>query len=226
MMRIFAKNIRNFFETLTVIDFSNNLSNRLRTALPGKEAQKIMMPKAGSVIDRFSIEVKKGAKEGAVLILLYKKNGKIYFPLTQRHEYDGVHSGQISFPGGKVEDSDGTVEKAALRETEEEIGISHSSVNILGRLTDLFIIVSNFNVRPVIGFVDEPPSFKVDPHEVAKVIEISTDQLKDSTLVKEKEVITKGGFRIMAPYFDFDGHHVWGATAMMLSELKEILKSL
>lgn len=209
-----------------MIDFSKNLTNRLQTALPGKVAQKIMMPKASSVIDRFSIDVKKGAKEGAVLILLYKKDGKIYFPLTQRHEYDGVHSGQISFPGGKVEETDGSVVNTALRETEEEIGVKQSSVSIIGRLTDLFIIVSNFNVRPVIGFVDEPPSFTIDNHEVAKVIEISIDQLVDGTLVKEKEVVTKGGYRIRAPYFDFDGHHVWGATAMMLAEFKEVLKSL
>lgn len=225
-MRIFAKNIRNFFETPTVIDFSKNLKSRLQTSLPGKEAQKLMMPKAGGVIDRFSIDVKKGAKEGAVLILLYKKDGKIYFPLTQRHEYDGVHSGQISFPGGKVEKGDFSVESTALRETEEEIGIKQSSIKIIGRLTDLFIIVSNFNVRPVVGFIDKVPNFEVDPHEVAKVIEISLDQLSDSELIKEKEVITKGGFKIKAPYFDFDGHHVWGATAMMLAEFKEILKSL
>lgn len=225
-MRIFAKNIRNFIETLTVIDFSKNLIHRLQSNLPGKEAQKLMMPQAGSLIDRFSIDIKKGAKEGAVLILLYKKNGKVYFPLTQRHEYEGVHSGQISFPGGKVENSDRSVEQTALRETEEEIGISQSGIKVLGRLTDIFIIVSNFNVRPVIGYLDHVPDFKIDTNEVAHIIEISIDQLQEESVVKEKEIIIKDNYRLTAPYFDFDGHHVWGATAMILAEFKEVLKSL
>lgn len=209
-----------------MIDFSKTLKRRLEADLPGKMAQKIMMPQAGGIIDRFSIEVKKGANEGAVLILLYKKNNKIYFPLTQRHEYDGVHSGQISFPGGKVESTDSSVEQTALRETEEEIGIAPSNINLLGRLTDIFIIVSNFNVRPVIGFLKHPPEFKIDAHEVAHVLEISLDELLDQSIVKEKEIQVKNNYKIKAPYFDFNGHHVWGATAMMLSELKEILKVL
>ncbi len=209
-----------------MIDFSKTLKKRFQSVLPGKTAQKLMMPQAGGVIDRFSIDVKKGANEGAVLILLYKKNGKIYFPLTQRHKYDGVHSGQISFPGGKVEDTDDSVEQTALRETEEEIGIDSSTINLLGRLTDIFIIVSNFNVRPVIGYLDYPPEFTIDTHEVAHVLEIPLDQLLDEHLVKEKEIVVKETYKLKAPYFDFDGHHVWGATAMMLSELKVILKGL
>lgn len=209
-----------------MINFSKSLIHRLQSSLPGQKAQKLMMPKLGSSIDRFSIEAKKEAKKSAVLILLYEKNGNIYFPLTQRHEYDGAHSGQISFPGGKVEDTDTSAEQTALRETEEEIGIDHSSIKILGRLTDLFIIASNFNVRPIIGFVENIPDFTIDTHEVAEVIEISIDQLMDDSLVKEKEIIIKNKYHLEAPYFDFNGHHVWGATAMMLAEFKEIVKTL
>ena len=209
-----------------MIDFSESLKKRLKVRLPGQDAQKIMMPEAGSLIDRFSIDIKKGANEGAVLILLYKKNGEVYFPLTQRHEYDGAHSGQISFPGGKGEDKDESVVQTALRETEEEIGVDQSSVKIIGRLTDLFIIASNFNVRPVIGFVDAPPNFVVDSREVAHVIEVSISQLLNDAILKEKEIVFKNKYSLTAPYFDFDGHHVWGATAMMLSEFKEVLKIL
>ena len=209
-----------------MIDFSKTLKKRLEVRLPGQDAQKLMMPQAGSLIDRFSIDVKKGANEGAVLILLYKKNGEIYFPLTQRHEYDGAHSGQISFPGGKVEERDESLVQTALRETEEEIGIPQSNVNIIGRLTDLFIIASNFNVRPVIGFVNMPPKFMIDSREVAHVMEIPISQLLDDAMLKEKEIVFKNKYSLTAPYFDFDGHHVWGATAMMLAEFKEVLKSL
>jgi len=209
-----------------VIDFSETLKKRLKIRLPGQDAQKAMMPDAGSLINRFSIDIKKRANEGAVLILLYKKNGEIYFPLTQRHEYDGAHSGQISFPGGKVENTDRSVVQTALRETEEEIGVPQSSIKIIGRLTDLFIIASNFNVRPVIGFVDVAPNFLIDNREVAHVIEIPISQLLNDSLLKEKEIVFKNKYSLTAPYFDFDGHHVWGATAMMLAEFKEVLKSL
>jgi len=207
-----------------MITFVTELIKLLKLPLPGREAQKQMMPRAKWLPNRFALDIKKGANEGAVLILLYKKKGKIYFPLIQRHTYDGVHSGQISFPGGKVEPSDASIEATALRETEEEIGVHATSIKVLGRLTDLFIIVSNFNVRPVIGYLDKSPTFKLDEHEVAKVLEVSIDQLLTTNLIKEKRVDVKQGVFLTAPYFDFNGHHVWGATAMMLAEFKEILK--
>ncbi len=209
-----------------MIPLITKLKQRLKQQLPGKKAQKRMMPKADWLQDRFAIDIKKGANEAAVLVLLYKKKEEIYFPLIQRHTYDGVHSGQISFPGGKVEPADASVEATALRETEEEIGVPTTSVNVMGRLTDLFIIVSNFNVRPVMGYLDAPPKFKLDAHEVANVLEISINQLLNTDLVKEKRIEVKQGIFLTAPYFDFDDHHVWGATAMMLAELKEVLKSM
>jgi len=201
------------------------LKSAFNNSMPGQQAQMKMMPRIKNSMDRFSIDAKKGAKKGAVLLLLYRKDGKIYFPLTQRHEYDGAHSGQVSFPGGKVEFGDLSVEHTALRETEEEIGVPQSSVNVLGKLTDLFIIASNFNVQPVIGFLEKAPDFTIDTHEVAEVIEISIDQLLDDSLQKEKEIVFINKIKIEAPYFDFNGYHVWGATAMMLSEFKEILKN-
>ena len=206
--------------------FINLLKNVVSESMPGKQAQMKMMPRIKNSLDRFSIEAKKGAKQGAVLILLYYKNGKIYFPLTQRHEYDGAHSGQVSFPGGKVEHGDFSLEHTALRETEEEIGVPQLEVNILGKLTDLFIIASNFNVQPVIGFIENAPEFCLNTREVAEVIEISIDQLLDDSLQKEKEIAFIKNTKIQAPYFDFNGYHVWGATAMMLAEFKEILKNI
>ncbi len=209
-----------------MVDFFIKLKNRLALPLPGQSSQMQMMPHTNNALERFSIDVKKGANEGAVLILLYKKDGKIYFPLTQRHEYDGVHSGQISFPGGKVEQDDSTVEQTALRETQEEIGIQQSSVKVLGSLTELFIIVSNFNVQPVVGYMDVSPKFLQDSGEVAHIIEVSLDELLDDSITGEKEILIRNKHKISAPYFNFNGHHVWGATAMVLAEFKDILKSL
>ncbi|MCF6361082.1 MAG: CoA pyrophosphatase [Cyclobacteriaceae bacterium] len=207
-----------------MIDFSTKLSKQLKGKLPGQVAQKQMMPHAGSPIDRFSIEVKKGAKEGAVLLLLYKKEADIYLVLTQRHTYEGAHSGQISFPGGKVEEKDASVEATALRETEEEIGVPASTINVLGRLTDLFIIASNFNVRPVVAYLDHAPDFILDPREVDHIIEVKLSDLMDDSIIGSKEMIFKEKYKIQAPYFNFNDNHVWGATAMMLAEFKEILK--
>ena len=209
-----------------MIDFSTILQDLLKQKLPGQDAQKQMMPHTGSAVDRFSIDVKKGAKEGAVLILLYKKEDEIYLVLTQRHTYEGAHSGQISFPGGKVEQEDTSVEDTALRETEEEIGIARSDVKVLGRLTDLFIIASNFNVRPVVGYVNKTPEFVLDPREVDHTIEVKLSDLKDDSLIGSKEMMFKGTYKIQAPYFDFNGKHVWGATAMILAEFKEVVKSI
>lgn len=213
-----------YFCTDSMKQFTESLSEVLRGPLPGIEAQKRMMPRAETLFDRFSIEVKKGAKEGAVLLLLYPKDGDIFFPLTLRQTYNGAHSGQISFPGGKIEPTDDSPTDTALRETQEELGINRSSIQILGKLTDLFIMASNFNVRPVVGYVSEVPDFKIDNREVAEVIEISIGQLLDTRLVKEKEMKVNNKYPIQAPYFDFGGYHVWGATAMMLSEFKELIK--
>jgi len=216
-----------------VTDFFTKLSKQLKGNLPGSKAHKLMMPAfsagrphAGSAIDRFSIEVKNGAKEGAVLILLYNKGEEVYLVLTQRHEYAGAHSGQISFPGGKVEKEDGSVEATALRETEEEIGVPSSTIQIIGRLTDLFIIASNFNVRPVVGFLNVEPTFKIDAREVDHIIEIKISDLLDDSIIGSKEMLFNKQYRIQAPYFNFGGHHVWGATAMMLAEFKEVFKKV
>ncbi len=209
-----------------MIDFSTKLRKLLKGNLPGQEAQKQMMPHTGSAIDRFSIEVKKGAKEGAVLLLLYEKKEEIYLVLTQRHTYEGAHSGQISFPGGKVEAEDNSVEDTALRETEEEIGIPKASVQVLGRLTDLFIIASNFNVRPVVGYLNNEPDFIIDAREVDHIIEVKLADLLGDSIIGSKEMLFKGTYKIQAPYFNFNGHHVWGATAMMLAEFKEVFKNI
>ena len=200
------------------------LKNALNTELPGQDAQEIMMPTLSDK-SRFSLAAKKNAREGGVMILFYQKDGSLYFPLIQRPDYDGVHAKQMSFPGGKKDADDTSLIVTAKRETEEEIGIESSKIVVIGELTELFIIASNFNVLPVIGYLNEYPTFVADEHEVDQIIEVKVTDLMDEDKQKEKPLTILQGITINAPYFDLNNKVVWGATAMILAELKQILKS-
>lgn len=193
------------------------LENRLGGPLPGHDAQMLMMPK-NTNLERFSQNQKKTAKLGSVLLLLYPHQGKVFLPLMRRPEYDGIHSGQISFPGGKMEADDPDLVFTALREGQEEIGIQAKEVKILGNLTEHMVVASNFNVLPVVGYLDYRPEFIANEDEVAEVLEVSVDHLLDDKNRLEKELVVRKKYRLTAPYYDVQGHVVWGATAMMLSE--------
>ena len=199
------------------------LKNALVAELPGQDAQAIMMPTLSDK-SRFSLEAKKDARAGGVMILLYQKDGSFYFPLIQRPDYDGVHAKQMSFPGGKKDADDENLIVTAIRETEEEIGIGSSNIEVIGSITELFIIASNFNVLPVIGVLNNPPQFLADEHEVDEIIEVKLADLMDEEKQKEKPLTILQGITINAPYFDLNDKVVWGATAMILSELKQILQ--
>jgi 8-oxo-dGTP pyrophosphatase MutT (NUDIX family) len=201
----------------------NFLRNAIATELPGQNAQAIMMPTLSDK-SRFSLEAKKDAREGGVMILFYQKDGNVQFPLIQRPDYDGVHAKQMSFPGGKKDLNDNSLIATALRETEEEIGVSAEKIEIIGALTELFIIASNFNVLPAIGLIKEVPDFFADEHEVDEIIEVKLADLMDDDKQKEKPLTILQGITINAPYFDLNNKVVWGATAMILSELKHILR--
>lgn len=194
-----------------------NLKKRLAKPLPGRNAQARMAPMP---IDenRFNENPKNPARPGGVMILLYPKNGEIYLPLMKRPSYDGAHSGQVSFPGGKVELEDKDLIATALRETEEEIGVKQSEIAVLGQLSELFIIASNFKVFPSLGLMQFTPDFVPDPYEVESVLQVPLGQLWDKSRQGIQEM-RFGQYTIHSPYFEIEGHKVWGATAMMLSEL-------
>ncbi len=192
--------------------------------LPGDEAHApLRATPVGSVIPKF--EHKVAAKPGSVLILLYPDEGQIRFPLIKRPDYLGAHSGQISFPGGKAEPGEDYVD-AALREGEEEVGVRKESVNVIGRLSDFFVIPSNFLVAPVIGYVNHKPHFVPDPVEVVKIISGDIHALIHENAIKEKEILAAGKYRMKAPHFEIEEEIVWGATAMMLNEFRIVLKSI
>ena len=204
--------------------FISELANRLKQPLPGADAQRMMMP-LDSKADRFDLN-RKNARLGGVMILLYNKEGSLYLPLTQRHNYGGTHGGQVSFPGGKWEEGDPSIQYTALRETNEEIGIDHKKIKVLGKLTDLYIPPSNFRVSPFVGYIHDTPNFNIDPFEVESLIETPLSLLiKDST-IKRRNITVSGNYNLNVPFFDIENRVVWGATAMMLAEFVAIAREL
>lgn len=205
-------------------DLSLRINQRLSSTLPGDSAHSVLRAvPVGGLIPSFTHKLP--PRPGGVLILLYEEGGSIKFPLIRRQEYLGAHSGQISLPGGKSELGEDGIQ-AALREGEEEIGIDRMKPNVLGTLSNFFVIPSNFIITPVVATLDTTPVFKADPYEVAKILSGSIDDLVSENAIKETEIIAGGQFRMMAPHFEIEGEIVWGATAMILNELRTILLEL
>ena len=161
-------------------------------------------------------------RKAGIMILLYKKNGEYYFPLIQRPTYDGHHSRQIAFPGGKQELADSSLEHTALRETEEEIGVPSSSVKPLGKLSNLYVPPSNFMIYPYIGITHSKMSFIPDPYEVQDILEVNLKSFLSLEVQFYKVEILNGSMN--APGFMIDDKIVWGATAHILSQFRQLLK--
>ena len=203
----------------------DRLKDRLLDPLPGDSAHAPMRAiPIGDLIPRFDHSLP--PKPGGVLILLYEDDaGSIRFPLIKRQEYTGAHSGQVSLPGGKAEQGEDPID-TALRECEEEIGVDKNTLTVLGRLTNFFVIPSNFIITPVVAIADSPLVFKPDPYEVARILSFRLSDLLNDDAIKNKEIVAAGKFRLMAPHFEIDGEIVWGATAMMLNEFRSILRDI
>jgi 8-oxo-dGTP pyrophosphatase MutT (NUDIX family) len=201
-----------------IADWIAALKEELARPLPGLPVQMRMAP---SVIrpGKSALPI----RDSGVLLLLYPSGKSLSTVFMKRPEYGGPHSGQISFPGGKSENEDGSLIDTALRESHEEIGISPASVEVLGKLTPLTIPISRFKILPVVGFLPEKPRFISDPKEVEYLIEAEIQLLLKGGVVR-REVLVLGDQAIDVPYYDIHGNHVWGATAMILSEFLEIMK--
>ena len=189
-------------------------------------AHQIMMPpEREELMKNLNIE-DKNPKKAAVMMLFYPKNTKAHLVLILRNSYNGVHSSQIAFPGGKVELNDQSIVYAALRETEEEIGISIDKITIIKAFTQVYIPPSNFMVFPFLGYSNEELLFKPDPKEVAGILELSVVDFLDENAIVNQTMSTSYSIEIQVPAFKIKEHYVWGATAMMLSELKETFKNV
>lgn len=188
----------------------------------GYAAQQHMMPVARS---RFRSPDRSGEPRlGAVLLLLYCLDEHLYLVLTRRRDDLSSHPGQVSLPGGRHEPPE-TLEETALRETFEEIAVPPEQVQLLGQLTSLYISPSDFEVQPYVGVYvgSGRPAFVPDPREVADVIEVPADHLLDHDK-RTEELWQLRGTDVTVPFFQIDGHKVWGATAMILSEFAERLR--
>lgn len=205
--------------------FIQALRKRLQEPLPGEAAHNLM---ASSTRTNLKLRPKPDSqtKESAVLILFYQDKDQIKLPLILRPVYAGVHSGQIGLPGGRREKADADFYETALREAQEEIGINPAEVTVVGHLSDLFVFASNHMVHPVVGYMEHKPAFLVDPREVDQLIEVPLSTLLDTSSRGITNFVVAGNIEISAPYFGVDGHTVWGATAMMLSELLSIINEL
>lgn len=199
--------------------WKQTLTLSLNKKLPGTTAHKKMLP-----LNRLetTLEIENNAKQSAVMIILFPDEyQKLSLVLIERTKDGGVHSGQIALPGGKVETYDRSLLDAAIRETVEEVALSKETFQVIGQLSPLYIKVSNFLVNPFIAFCDNPPTLKKSDHEVT---EIYTTDL--NLLLHSKSIIPIAALDKLwqAPVYQLPNKiNVWGATAMILSELEMIL---
>jgi 8-oxo-dGTP pyrophosphatase MutT (NUDIX family) len=213
------------FRHLSFKSFTEKLSRELQQPLPGYEAQyKMAREFREHPIDTERYHT--NARIGAVLILFYPKENGIHTVLIQRPTYDGVHSAQVAFPGGKKEDDDSTLVETALREAEEEVGIDANVVTVAGELTKLYIPPSNFLVTPVVGFCEAKPLFVPQQTEVDEIVEVDLATLTNEKLINEKVIHLQQNISLNVKYYDIYGKTVWGATAMMIAEMNELLKRI
>ena len=197
----------------------------LRWPLPGLDAQLRMAPSPRLGWD--PLKFPDGATDGAALLLVYPHVDTLHIALTVRGSGLRNHTGQVSLPGGRVEDGE-TFEAAALREATEEIGIDPGAVDLLGRLTPLHIPASGFLLHAIVGFTSMRPAFQRAEWEVARIIEAPVALLSEPGVIKREirtRVVNGQSIDVDVPYFDIDGEKVWGATAMVLSEFCAILTS-
>ena len=200
----------------------NDIKIALNNPLPGNRAHQEMIS-----YSRPSAEVIRAMdatpKESAVLILLYKLNDRLCFPLILRPEYDGVHSRQIGLPGGQKEKQDKDLIATAIRETYEEIGANVNHISILGELTEIYIPPSNFLVKPVVAYYDPISEFKPDKTEVSRILTSSLNELIDLRIEKKEVFIRHQKHQTTVSCFIIEEEIVWGATAMILSELRTLI---
>jgi len=198
------------------------LKEALRRPIPGTESHRRLLPFGRRIHEETEMFQ---SKMSSVLLLVYPDSDRLFVCLTKRPTTMKHHPGQISFPGGKVEKDDLSAEMTALREAYEEIGIAPKSVEILGKLSDLFVEVSGFTIQPFLGWMNSKPNFRVDQGEVEQLILFPLSEFVENELIHHTILETSRGF-LEVKYYPFQGEIIWGATAMIMAELIDILREI
>lgn len=208
-------------------DFVKRLSKISNLPLPGEHAQFEMAPfQRQNALKNMDIESQNPRLAGVMSLFYPNSDGEAYLVLILRRTYKGVHSNQVGFPGGKVEPDDVDLKATALRETQEEIGVNAHDITVIKAMSRLYIPPSNFWVHPFIGSVDYSPDFVPEDAEVAAVLEVSVADFLSAKNVTTVKISTSYASDIDVPAYTFNGYTVWGATAMMLSEIKAVIEQV
>jgi 8-oxo-dGTP pyrophosphatase MutT (NUDIX family) len=160
-------------------------------------------------------------QKAAVMVLIYPKNDQAHLVLIVRPSYPGIHSSQVSFPGGRAEATDTSFLHTALRECEEEVGVASQKVNFIKQMQSVYIPPSNFLMHPFLGFSTETLSFTPQASEVQRILEVPLRFFLEEASLTNQKMNTSYGVQIVVPGWNFEQHFIWGATAMVLSELKD-----
>ena len=205
-----------------MLDFINKIGEQLQHPLPGQEAQYRM----ATAVRYKRAPAPPTAVDAGVLALFYPRDADWHIVLierTSRYENDR-HKGQISFPGGRYEATDPDMEFTAVREAEEEVGIDRNDITVLGKLTELYIPVSNFLVHPYVAYAEKRPNFEPQPSEVENILEVPFEHFYQKKNIRKMDMTIRGDLILReVPYFDIQGKVLWGATAMMISELLAVV---
>lgn len=201
--------------------FKENINTLEEVPLGGLKAQFHLAPTYRKNLEKERIKALNPTLASVLIIFFPDSSGETSFILTKRASYKGHHSKQISFPGGKKEDSDTDMIHTAIRETNEEIGVAIQRETIFKKLTDVYIPPSNFLAIPYLSYLDKMPNFTIN-HEVDSLLIVSIKALLNPNNIQIREVQTTTGQVIKTPCYIFNDQIVWGATAMILSELQQL----
>lgn len=199
----------------------NEIKHKLNAQLPGPLSHKKLAPYR--VDSNFKIPEDARLSAVAILLVPYEINWEII--LIERPKYDGVHSGQMAFPGGRKDKTDSDLFETACRECEEEIAYRPSPTEFEAKLSPIYIPPSNFWVHPFVYILKQRPVFIPDEREVEEIVPIPLNELLNESTIKVKHITLSSGIRLKTPYFDIHGKTIWGATAAILSELRDLLKN-
>jgi 8-oxo-dGTP pyrophosphatase MutT (NUDIX family) len=208
-------------------DFSNRISKIENLELPGSASHYKMAPMFRIKELESGKIVKKNPKQAAVMALFYPKGAyQTHLLLILRNTYKGIHSNQIALPGGKAEKKDLNLLETALRETHEEVGAEREQITVIRSLSEVYIPPSNFEVTPYLGLYKKEKPFLMQPDEVAAIIEVPLLDFMDDGKIFYQILNTSYAQNVEVPAFKLNGYTVWGATAMMLSEIKELFRQV